>query len=108
MFEPICIYTDVCVRFDEGAVSSQKRLQLHNIRASRPQACYTITSVGYGDITPKNVVERSVSSAARQGRSFAKKTCQCILDETGKPNACTCLSWNIHARGHVCMYMHDA
>lgn len=73
MFEPICIYTDVCVRFDEGAVSSQKRLQLHNIRASRPQACYTITSVGYGDITPKNVVERSVSSAARQGRSFAKK-----------------------------------
>lgn len=25
-------------------------------------ACYTITSVGYGDITPKNVVERSVSS----------------------------------------------
>lgn len=25
-------------------------------------ACYTITSVGYGDITPKNVVERSVCS----------------------------------------------
>ena len=28
------------------------------------EACYTITSVGFGDITPQNVVERAICAVA--------------------------------------------
>ena len=73
--------------------------------ASRPQACYTITSVGYGDITPKNVVERSVCSAARQGRNFTPKLC--LVDKTDKTGQkhkpCTCFSLSSQACGRVCI-----
>ena len=49
--------------YDTLEVSEGPRDSMSTYVAAFYFACYTITSVGFGDVVPKNVVERSMCSA---------------------------------------------